>query len=139
MAIPAGGGVAGAPGTGTSTSQIKAAGSGGLPPRASIGALGVAASANLPYAGIGAGQGAGNQPVGPVTPPAGPAGIPAAPGAAPDGGEIIPGAGPGGAGAAGGAAILTCACLLVLGCARRGYTADAPSTSAILCPDEVPG
>jgi hypothetical protein len=83
------------------------------------------------------GYGPGNLPASPSSPvPA----TPATPGGLPDSGGINVGTGFGnGSGAAGGAAILVSACLLVLGMTRRGNSADAPSTSAILSPDEVPG
>ena len=71
--------------------------------------------------------------------PAAQAGIPAAPGGTTDGDGFVPGPGPGGTGTAAAAALLLAALALVLGCARRRHAADAPWTSAILCPDEVPG
>ena len=77
---------------------------------------------------------AGGLPAVPAVPAA-----PAAPGGAPDGGGFVPGPGPGGTGTAAAAALLIAALTLVLGCARRRHAADAPWTSAILCPDEVPG
>jgi hypothetical protein len=82
-------------------------------------------------AGVESTQRAGTQPALPVSPPL-PAGMP-------DGPAIVPGSGSGSGSGTAGVALLICACLLVLGSARRGNKADAPSTSAILRPDEVPG
>jgi hypothetical protein len=82
-------------------------------------------------AGVTSTQRTGTQPALPVSPP-----IPAG---TPDGPAIVPGSSSGGGSGSAGVALLICACLLVLGSARRGNKADAPSTSAILCPDEVPG
>src|SRR5581483_10108237 len=91
----------------------------------------------LPQSMTASGHGSGNLPASPFMPvPA----TPATPGGLPDscGVNVGPGFG-NGSGATGGAAILVAACLLVLSMARRGNSADAPSTSAILSPDEVPG
>ncbi len=85
----------------------------------------------LPAASAASRQGAGGPPALPAGPPL--------PVGTPDGPGIVPGSGSGSGSGTAGVALLICACLLVLGSARRGNTADAPSTSAILCPDEVPG
>ena len=73
-------------------------------------------------------------PAGPLAPAA-----PAAPSPLPETGGVTAGSGTGTSHSAAGLALLIGAALLALASTRRRTPADAPSTSAILCPDEVPG
>jgi hypothetical protein len=85
----------------------------------------------------GAARGAGSVPVlpaGPLAPAA-----PAAPSPLPETGGVTAGSGTSTSHGGAGLALLLAAALLALASTRRRTPADAPSTSAILCPDEVPG
>ena len=120
------------PGIGTQNPGSGHLGSGSLPAAYPGAATQAAAGRDVSQVvAIMATQRAGTQPALPVGPPL-PAGTPDGPG-------IVPGGGSGSGSGAAGVALLICVCLLVLGSARRGNAADAPSTSALLCPDEVPG